>query len=210
MACGEIKCPATQVLYSATGKHADSHNIPLPYWDQIQTVMNMNGWPFGDFVVYTPAVTEVVRAFRDVAYFEGTILPALHEFYFKELVPCINARLAGQLQPGAVRPAMVLPSLREVFGKADWPWSSDEEEDEEEECALVDSSEEAEPWAVPDDHVGHKDADASCGASGETAAGFGAAGVIVVGTPEETAMDCAAEGADPPVGESSQGLVCAV
>jgi hypothetical protein len=108
--CGEIKCPASHVLYSITGKH-DEHQFPKYYYDQIQGTMAINGWPWCDTVVYTPLRTEVIRFFYNHPYWTETLLPALETFYFKTFMPRLVLRAQGRLRPGETDP-LVAPLKR--------------------------------------------------------------------------------------------------
>jgi hypothetical protein len=104
----EIKCPAAgaKVLYSTQKEHAE-HAFPWKYFDQVQGAMAVNNWAWNDTVVYTPHRTEVIRFHRDTAYWEGTLLPALKTFYFKEFLPLWERRRAGKLAKGSIVPMMV-------------------------------------------------------------------------------------------------------
>jgi hypothetical protein len=106
--CGEIKCPATRTLYSVTGKHTE-HDFPAYYYDQIQGVMAVNGWPWCDTVVYTPHETQVIRFHRNEEYWEKELFPLLRAFYFDEFLPRMNMRLQGRLRKGHVDPIMTIP-----------------------------------------------------------------------------------------------------
>jgi hypothetical protein len=103
--CGEIKCPATKVLYSVTGKH-DEHQFPKHYYDQIQGTMAINGWPWCDTVVYTPLQTEVIRFYFHSKYWMEDLLPALRAFYFKTFLPRLVLRAQGRLRPGETDPVL--------------------------------------------------------------------------------------------------------
>jgi len=100
--CGEIKCPATRKQYHDDPKHAATGGIPWYYVDQMQGVMALNGWPWCDFIVYTPPITTVHRVFLDMEYWTKELFPALHMFYFDMFLPRLNARLAGLLRPGEI------------------------------------------------------------------------------------------------------------
>jgi hypothetical protein len=101
--CGEIKCPASHVLYSVSGKH-DEHQFPKYYYDQIQGTMAINGWPWCDTVVYTPLRTEVIRFFFNDDYWCNTLLPLLKDFYFKTFLPRLLLRVQGRLRQGETDP----------------------------------------------------------------------------------------------------------
>ena len=112
--CGEIKCPATGVLYAESGKHAE-HGFPVYYYDQIQGQMALNNLPWCDVVVYTPARTHVTRFYRNHAYWDNEMFPALKHFYFNVFLPTLRLRVCGMLKPGEVivsaRPLPPLPQL---------------------------------------------------------------------------------------------------
>ena len=109
VACGEIKCPASGKQYHEDPKHAPTGGFPHYYFDQIQGVMALNGWPYCDVVVYTPPITTVTRFLADTHYWTQTLFPALHTFYFDEFVPRMNARLAGRLHPGQIDAVLDIP-----------------------------------------------------------------------------------------------------
>lgn len=116
--CGEIKCPATRVLYSSSDAHDATGGIPHYYFDQIQGVMALNHWPWCDMVVYTPEIAEVTRVPADAEYWSQVLLPALTKFYFEDFVPRLNARLAGRLKRGDVDECLALPAMVDLFGDA--------------------------------------------------------------------------------------------
>lgn len=113
--CGEIKCPATLKLYSRNAKHA-KYAFPEYYYDQIQGVMAINGWPWCDTVVYTPLETEVIRFYANAEYWSKTLFPALRSFYFDEFLPRLQLRCQGKLPRGAVDPVMVIPKCIDELG----------------------------------------------------------------------------------------------
>lgn len=107
--CGEIKCPATQKLYSQSPKHA-KYGFPEYYYDQIQGIMAINSWPWCDTVVYTPYQTEVIRFDASPEYWEKELFPALKDFYFNDFLPRLNLRVQGKLGPGQIDPILEIPA----------------------------------------------------------------------------------------------------
>ena len=107
--CGEIKCPATKMLYSQTEKH-NKYAFPEYYYDQIQGVMAINDWPWCDTVVHTPYVTEVVRFYANPVYWKTDLFPKLERFYFNDFLPRLRLRTQGTLKRGEVDPVLVIPS----------------------------------------------------------------------------------------------------
>ena len=107
--CGEIKCPATKLLYSQSEKHA-KYAFPAYYYDQIQGVMAINSWPWCDTVVYTPYVTEVIRFHASPTYWERDLFPKLKAFYFEDFLPRLALRMQGVLKQGEVDARLVIPA----------------------------------------------------------------------------------------------------
>lgn len=130
VACGEIKCPYTQALYSSSGLHEDTDGLPAMYLAQITAVMGMNGYPFCDTVVYTPHVTEVRRFYLNQKWYDTVLKPSVVEFYMTQVVPRVNARLRGVLTRGHIHVLMHLPRLRDVFGSG-WVWPEEDDGDED-------------------------------------------------------------------------------
>jgi hypothetical protein len=103
--CGEIKCPAAKVkmFYSENPKHA-IYGFPVYYFDQIQGAMAINSWPWCDVVVYNPTRTQVTRFYRDQVYWEKTLFPKLHHFYFNLFLPLVQRRINNTLQHHSILP----------------------------------------------------------------------------------------------------------
>lgn len=107
--CGEIKCPATQMLYSRSGKH-DKYGFPEYYYDQIQGIMAINHWPWCDTVVYTPRETQVIRFHANGEYWRNELFPALQKFYFEDFLPRVALRMQGRLKRGEIDAKMIIPA----------------------------------------------------------------------------------------------------
>eukprot|EP00467_Chlorarachnion_reptans_P014733 CAMPEP_0114516458 /NCGR_PEP_ID=MMETSP0109-20121206/17339_1 /TAXON_ID=29199 /ORGANISM="Chlorarachnion reptans, Strain CCCM449" /LENGTH=69 /DNA_ID=CAMNT_0001696849 /DNA_START=396 /DNA_END=605 /DNA_ORIENTATION=+ len=54
--------------------------------------MAVTGRHWCDFVVWTPARTQVTRYHFDEAYWSQVLLPALEAFYFDRLLPALVAK----------------------------------------------------------------------------------------------------------------------
>lgn len=105
--CGEIKCPAAvKQFYSVKKEHA-RHGIPAQYYDQIQGAMAVNGWPWCDFVVYTPEATQITRLWRNENYWKIVLFPALERFYFNRFLPLLGLRREGKLARGQTVPGTI-------------------------------------------------------------------------------------------------------
>lgn len=112
--CGEIKCPATLQLYSESPKHA-RHGMPHYHYDQVQGQMKLLNVAWCDYVVYTPAYTQVTRIAFSATYWDTELFPALRAFYFHEFLPRLRLRHAGKLPRGEVDPLIApLPWLAEL------------------------------------------------------------------------------------------------
>jgi hypothetical protein len=107
--CGEIKCPATQLLYSRSGKHG-KYGFPEYYYDQIQGIMAINHWPWCDTVVYTPRETQVIRFPANEEYWATQLFPALRAFYFDDFLPRVALRMQGRLKRGEIDAKMIIPA----------------------------------------------------------------------------------------------------
>jgi hypothetical protein len=95
---GEIKCIASKekIFYSERKQYA-KYGAPLEYYVQIQIEMEVLNAAWNDFIVHTPARTQVTRFYRNKAFFDTELLPALRRAYFELFLPQLQARADGRL-----------------------------------------------------------------------------------------------------------------
>ena len=108
---GEIKCiaSAAQEFYSANPRYK-KYGIPLQYYIQIQIECEVLNANWNDFIVHLPAQTQVIRFYRNRAYFNDELLPALRSAYFDLFLPQLEARATGKLtEPQTLHEAILPP-----------------------------------------------------------------------------------------------------
>ena len=59
------------------------------YYYQLQGTMAITGATECDFIVWTPVSMEVEKIAFDEALWKDKMLPKLHDFYYKYMLPCI-------------------------------------------------------------------------------------------------------------------------
>ncbi|MCH9715574.1 MAG: YqaJ viral recombinase family protein, partial [Gammaproteobacteria bacterium] len=94
----EIKCPYSKRFYK--------EGVPIYYYCQIQGTMGNIGFPWCDFVVWTPQETQITRVGFDQEFWTGTLLPGLEDFYFNMYVPAAVNQENGLLRDGETEVTM--------------------------------------------------------------------------------------------------------
>lgn len=90
----EIKCPYRKCYYDPP--------VPTYYNCQIQGVMANMNLPYCDFVVWIPGGMQITRVNFDTDFWNNTLLPGLHTFYFDMYLPAAVAKHNGDLGEGEV------------------------------------------------------------------------------------------------------------
>lgn len=89
----EIKCPFGKLLYPF---------IPSQYYDQIQGSANLLDLPFWDFVVFSPAATQIRRFSTDAKYWKQVLFPKLESFYMTEFLPRLVWKMQNRLEQNQI------------------------------------------------------------------------------------------------------------
>jgi putative phage-type endonuclease len=90
----EIKCPYRKRFYDPP--------VPDYYNCQIQGVMANMNLPYCDFVVWIPGGMQITRVNFDQDFWDHTLLPGLHAFYFDHYLLLAVAKHNGDLEEGEV------------------------------------------------------------------------------------------------------------
>lgn len=100
----EIKCPFGGEVYAKCGKYDKPPHplippgIPAQYYDQIQGIMALGGYPWADFCVWTPDEMDIKRYAFDKVYWDTVLYPALHRFYFELYLPAALDKENGKVK----------------------------------------------------------------------------------------------------------------
>jgi hypothetical protein len=68
--------------------------------------------PYCDFVVWTPAKTQIRRYEFDMEYWQTVLYPRLHRFYMQEYLPRLILQQEGVLKQGDLEPSVHLEEIR--------------------------------------------------------------------------------------------------